>query len=176
MRGVTNKIGIWAIKVTVASKNTFCFPAVRTIHRRKARDQCTKSATRDKLSCDAERREQDIDRNSDNQTNDGNYMTVLPRGQINCADVVNLIFLTRTILVQVPHDEQLDREQNSHCVQIVDRVGRTGIARLDQQEGAVAYNVEHGDYLRHILRDALEHEDAEDGAQYRQGYELAHRG
>ena len=79
----------------------FCFPAVRTIHRRKARDQCTKSATRDKLSCDAERREQDIDRNSDNQTNDGNYMTVLPRGQINCADVVNLIFLTRTILVQV---------------------------------------------------------------------------
>ena len=34
--------------------------------------------------------------------------------------------------------------------------------------------MEHGDYLRHVLRDALEHEDAEDGAQHRQGYELTH--
>ena len=127
-----------------------------TIHRRKARDQCTKSATRDKLSCDAEGREKDIDGNRKDKTDDGYNVTVLPRGQIDRADVLDLVLLSRVILVQIPHDEQLDREQNSHCVQIVNRVGRAGIARLDEQERTVAYDVENGDDLGHVLRDALE--------------------
>lgn len=54
----------------------------------------------------------------------------------------DLVLLRRMILVQIPHDKQLDREQNSHRVQIVDRVGRAGIARLDEQERTVAYNME----------------------------------
>ena len=68
------------------------------------------------------------------QADDGYNMAVLPRGQVYCAYVADLVLLSRMILVQIPHDEQLDREQNSHCVQIVDRVGRAGIARLDEQE------------------------------------------
>ena len=52
---------------------------------------------------------------------------------------LDLVLLRRAILVQVPHDEQLDREQNSHGVQVVNRVGRAGVAGLDEQERTVAY-------------------------------------
>ena len=56
----------------------------------------------------------------------------------------------------------------------MDGVRAARVAGLDEQERTVAYDVEDGDDLGHVLRDALEHEDAEDGAQYRQGYKLAH--
>ena len=87
-----------------------------------------------KSGCDAEGREQDVNADCQKQADDGYNMAVLPRGQVYCAYVADLVLLSRMILVQIPHDEQLDREQNGHCVQIVDRVGRAGIARLDEQE------------------------------------------
>ena len=67
-------------------------------------------------------------------------MAILPRGQIDCADIGRNIVLCAAVLVQIPHDEQLDREQNSHCVQVVDGVRAAWVAGLDEQEALAACN------------------------------------
>ena len=71
------------------------------------------------MCCDAEGREKDIDGNRKDKTDDGYNVTVLPRGQIDRADVLDLVLLSRVILVQIPHDEQLDREHVKDFLEII---------------------------------------------------------
>ncbi len=126
------------------------------------------------LCRDTKRREEDIDADCQQNADGGYHMAVLPRCQINCADILNLIRFTGTILIEPPHNDQFDREQDGHCIQVVNRVFAARIAGLEQQECAIAHHVENGDHLGGVLGDVLEHKDTQNGAQHRQGNELAH--
>ena len=101
-------------------------------------------------------------------------MAVFPGGQIDSADILDLILRSFAHLVKYPHDDQFDREQDCHCIQVMDRLGGSGIAGLEQQECTIDDNMEDGDQHRRVLGSLAEHEHAQDGADDRQGDKLRH--
>ena len=102
-------------------------------------------------------------------------MAVFPGCQINSAHILDFVLGILAHLVEYPHDDQLDREEHSHCVQIVDGLCGSGIAGLDQHESTVDDHVEDSDQHRRIFGCLAEHEHAQDGADDRQGDKLGHR-
>ena len=104
--------------------------------------------------------EQDVDGGRQNQADNGDHMPVLPGRQVHRAHVLGDVFLGGPVLVQGPHDEELNRKQHRHGIEVVDGVVRAGVAGGDQQEYAVADHVEDGDDLRRIGGQALEQEHA----------------
>ena len=101
-------------------------------------------------------------------------MAILPRGQIDCADIRRNIFLCAVIFVQIPHDGKFNDEQHSDGVQIMNRLTRGGITGLDDHKCAVSDNVNSSDDLGYVLRRLAEDERTEYGEQNRQGNELTH--
>ena len=54
------------------------------------------------LRCNAERREDNVNRDRQHQTDDGNHMAVFPRGEVDCADILDdILICRRTVLVQI---------------------------------------------------------------------------
>ena len=102
-------------------------------------------------------------------------MAILPRGQINCADIGRNIFFCAAVFVQIPHDGKFNDEQHSDGVQIMNWLTRGGVTGLDDHKRAVSDNVNSGDDLGRVLRCLAEDQRAEYSEQDRQGNELAHR-
>ena len=101
-------------------------------------------------------------------------MAVFPGSQINSAHILDFVLAFFAHLVEYIHDDQFDREEHSHCVQIVDGLCGSGIAGLDQHESTVDDHVEDSDQHRRIFGSLAEHEYTQDGADDRQGDKLGH--
>ena len=78
-------------------------------------------------------------------------MAVFPGGQIDSADILDFVLGSFADLVKYPHDDQFDREQDCHCVQVMDRLGGSGIAGLEKQECTIDDHMENGDQHRRVL-------------------------
>ena len=109
----------------------------------------------DSLCRNANRREEDVQSDCQNGTDNAHDVAILPRGQINRAGCRRIPLLLLAGLVQDHVEGNFKHEQNSHRVQVMYRFSVGRIGRLDDEECCIHNNVEDGDNLRRPVRHLL---------------------